>query len=106
MNSNLLTANRTFQEKFSLPLNETLISCTFDKEPCRLDDFDWFFDLGYGKCYFFDSRIEKNRAMFKPGSSNGLSIELFMGQNANQNNIMTSNGFHIYIYNVRILNKA
>ena len=37
------------------PLNQTLISCLFQFEPCSAADFEYYYDNYYGNCYRFNS---------------------------------------------------
>lgn len=79
-------------------LDQMLITCQFDDEPCSPSDFYWFHDYDYGNCYTFNSgnsdqngngihshryKSYKPRPSKKPGADNGLSIELYTGSTSN-----------------------
>ena len=97
-----LSSNNSFQEKFWAPLNETLVSCLFDKRPCSLSDFHSFYHFFYGLCFTFDTLKLKNSRLSKIGSSNGLSLKIFLGDQENNNSLVKSHGLHVFIHNVSI----
>lgn len=53
--SDLLLRNDSFKRSMSLNLNETLISCSFNANPCDSNHFEWMFDVMYGNCYKFNT---------------------------------------------------
>jgi hypothetical protein len=82
--SNLSSTNETFRRNFSLPINQFIISCSYDKENCDLNKFQWYYDKLLGNCYRFNSLIgnENNsdiRRSYKPGKIYGLQLEIYFG---------------------------
>jgi hypothetical protein len=52
-------------------LESMLISCTYNRILCTVDDFEWFYSYQYGNCYTFNSRIFKNLSFIKTISGQG-----------------------------------
>jgi hypothetical protein len=47
--------NETEKRKLSHPLEEILLSCSFNSLSCSINDFSWFFDPIIGNCWIFNS---------------------------------------------------
>ena len=63
-----------------------LISCYYNKKRCIVGNFTYFRDFDYGNCYTFNSQYDNDGnnkgdslKSLRPGSENGLVIELFVG---------------------------
>ena len=96
---NFLVLNKTLQQKLINPLENMLLTCVFNGNPCTVDDFVWFYDAYYGSCFKFNTRIPKNSKIFSPGNVGGLEIEVLLSDQLNS----TINGLHIFVNNVSIL---
>lgn len=89
-----------FLKKFSFPINQFLISCLFNIQPCDETNWTWFFDTHYGHCYRFNSinslhsEIKKS---FQAGKYQGLMLELYVGIPNDKRTLSVSNGAHIFI---------
>ena len=93
-------------------LSQILVSCEFQGVPCNLNDFFWFHDYEYGNCFRFngideDQSIENEtynytsqqpRLSTKPGYENGLRLELFSG-NELQQQFIYKTGFRVIVHN-------
>lgn len=68
-------------QKTNYTLDQILISCSFDDEPCSSDDFEITDD----KSYKFNSGINRTKQPIEfktssiPGKESGLQIEVFIG---------------------------
>ena len=93
------------RKKLGYNLSKILISCVFNDEPCRADDFEWYYDLSFGNCYRFNSgRNQKGRPIglketMKPGPKGGLLIQLFNIPSQNKISSVLSEGLILFIHN-------
>ena len=51
--------NETEKKKLSHSLEDLLAVCDFNNQQCSADDFTWYFDKTYGKCYKFNTNGTK-----------------------------------------------
>lgn len=58
------------KKSYGNQLHEMLIGCKFNTLICKLNDFEWFYDLEYGNCYKFNPNATK--FIGKSGSKSGL----------------------------------
>ena len=56
-------ANLTIEEKKSLGhhLDDILLSCEFNSQPCNTSDFSCSFDINYGNCFTFNTNIDMKK---------------------------------------------
>jgi len=101
----LLTFNDSFKKSFTYSLNESLISCLLNLNPCSSSDFVWTFDPIYGNCYSFNIGLNSSghsvdiQSISKSGSVNGLKLELFIGNPTNIPELIEKYGYHVIIHN-------
>ena len=71
-------SNLTIDEKKSLghQLDDILLSCEFNSQPCDSSDFSWFFDITYGNCFTFNTGINLKKQTILAGSNFGLKLSL------------------------------
>lgn len=93
-NQNILI-NQTLVDLFSIPLNETILSCTYNGMPCKLASFSSFYDMYQGQCFTFKT-TEK---ITSPGSLNGLHLEIFLGLQNVANNYTIAKGMIVKVHN-------
>ena len=99
INSGLESANLiTIDEKknFSHDLNDILINCSFNRNPCNSSDFIWSFDQYYGNCFIFNSGVDSNGKKVGLKESAiayplyGLNLELYV--NIHEEFLVNQNG--------------
>ena len=62
------TMNDDQRKSFGLSIEEMLLSCYFNGEPCSAEDFEWFYTFDYGNCFAFNSGFNselKKKSVFK-----------------------------------------
>ena len=84
---NLLTANETIQQYFKRPLTKSILSCAYNFQPCKIEDFSYYINTQYGYCLSFEPKQGINRA----GSMNGLQMTVFL----EENDFTLDKGLHI-----------
>ncbi len=90
--------NSTEKKKLGLQLDELIINCEFDSEPCNLEtDFTWGYSLEFGNCYIFN--YLGNKTLKSTGMSSGLALEIFRGFEAFFPTFYTTYGFELMIFN-------
>lgn len=90
-------------KKFSNDFKKFFISCLFNSEPCKPEDFEWYFDPFYANCFRFNSgKVKKIRESTRPGYVNGLQIELFVGEPWSNYSLSTSSGAIVFVHNSSI----
>jgi hypothetical protein len=105
------------RQKLSHSLNDILIYCTFNGQPCTPSDFIWKWDPLYGNCYSFSSGFNSSgsrvdyKESFLPGAVFGLQLAVYVGYNDKLN--LFNNGYfswipfsHSYGLNVLIENNT
>ena len=68
-------------------IQQMLLGCEFNGNPCSLDDFYVYHDFNYGNCYRFNGNDVANyriKQTKKPGWQNGLRLELYTGDQGKQ----------------------
>ena len=65
------------QKRLGHSLNDTLISCSFNEQPCDHTNFTWLFEKEYGNCYAFNAN-QNGSEVYLTGVDNGLRIELYV----------------------------
>jgi hypothetical protein len=97
--------NITFRKSLSSNLEEMMLSCYFLSNPCDLNDFEYFFSINYGNCYRFNSgydslnRKTSIRNIITSGVTNSLQIELFLGEQDINSQILFENDVYIAVHN-------
>lgn len=101
-NPNITDATR---KALGMQLEDMLLSCTFNLEPCNSSEFQWYYDGIFGSCYIFNSGknsngyIVKNKFSQNAGPLNGLVLELFVGDPGSLTDFSVSTGAHVMINN-------
>ena len=69
--------NETEKRKLSHRLEDMMPSCSFNKQSCSVDDFQWTFDPWYGNCWLFNAgpRLNFNRLS---GITCGLRMDFYV----------------------------
>jgi hypothetical protein len=83
--ANLAMLRLSVEEKKLLghSLEDILISCTFNNEPCDASDFAWKFDAFFGNCYVFNGGFNSSghtvglRRSYIAGSLFGFNVQLY-----------------------------
>ena len=88
-----------FRQDLGISLSDSLISCRFQLNTCTADDFEWFWDFFYGNCFKFNGNSSKILKSTQPGPMNSLQIELFIGNYYDINQLLSTNGVHVFINN-------
>ena len=90
---------------FGYSFDKFVISCFFGYEPCDENDFVQYYDMIHGSCFKFNSGKFKNgsKAELKKvtgaGRTNGLILELFVGDASDPRSLSFSPGAHVFIHN-------
>ena len=69
----------SFKKSIGYDLNDMLMYCSYNWQPCTVQDFEYFFSSIYGSCYTFNRNIPAKQVSVG-GPDFGLSIELFLGK--------------------------
>jgi len=77
--------NETEKRKLSYHLEDLMIACSFNSNPCSAKDFEWYFDSVYGNCWMFNSGLNLNTSqniplLFSsfPGEEYGFQLSLYV----------------------------
>lgn len=97
------------RKSLGLKLEEMIITCMYNDEPCKYDEFEWYYDINHGNCFKFNSGIDRNgnklplKYVKKEGNLNGFRAELFVG--SHQNSFLTDyySGLYVFVSNSTIL---
>ncbi len=72
------------KQAFSHTLNQTLLSCMFNFQPCTANDFKWEWDRMYGNCFSFNSGLNATgetsvplKESYQSGNTFGLTISFY-----------------------------
>lgn len=99
----ILGLNPLEQKSLLQPLNETVISCTYNLQKCDLNDFSWFYHDFYGACFSFRT----NQSSKRSGRFNGLHLELFLKGNLIGSDLEEfsprTEGLHVFVFNKSLL---
>ena len=90
--------NDTTKKQFAYGIEEILISCTFNTQPCTQNDFEWYFHPFYGTCYRFNNQLQP-RIVTSSGYIFGLRFELVAGNEAKMPSYIQKSGYQIMIVN-------
>ena len=87
--------------KFGYKIEDILIFCKFNGKKCSANDFKWYYMYDYGNCYQFNSLNslgEDNLTKtYKPGSKNGLYLELYASESEYMNSVKPEIGLIVFI---------
>lgn len=90
---------------YSHNIDEMLINCHFNNERCSREDFEFFYSMGSGSCYKFNSGKFNNGTTYElkkstsPGRRNGLNLELYTGNVSVFYDLIRSTGIKLFIMN-------
>lgn len=74
---NVITdANRKL---YGMIIEDMLISCYFNFQPCNQSDFTYFYHTYYGNCYTFNGNVNSTKSVNLNGQLYGLTLELYLG---------------------------
>jgi hypothetical protein len=97
--------NTTVRKSYGYQLENMLISCYFNYNPCNASSFTYFYDPSLGNCYTFNKGVFDNGTPYPiktvtiPGLAYGLTLELFLGNPSNETVFMYNDGVIISIGN-------
>jgi amiloride-sensitive sodium channel subunit alpha len=82
-------------------INETLISCRFNNQPCSFEDILVAHLSSYGNCLRFNYNPNDLKKTYVAGKyTGGLILELFAGVPDNFSSLSQGYGFHIFVHNI------
>ena len=90
-------------------LANSLFLCLYNGEFCRLDEFEWYFDLSLGNCFRFNTGRDsygiqaKLKESVKAGPSNGLSLQFYLKPSSNKYSFAFSEGMRVFVHNNSII---
>ena len=90
--------NETIRKSYGYQLENMLVSCHFNYNPCYLSDFTYFYDPLYGNCYTFNKQAPIKYVTI-PGLSYGLTLELFLGNPPTETKYQFNDGIVVSIEN-------
>jgi hypothetical protein len=97
--------NTTLRKNYGYQLENMLVSCTFNYNPCNASSFKYFYDPNLGNCYTFNKGIYDDGTSYPintvtiPGLAYGLTLEIFVGNPANETLYEYNDGVVISIDN-------
>ncbi|XP_030832914.1 degenerin mec-4 isoform X2 [Strongylocentrotus purpuratus] len=94
-------ANETLEERVSLghKLDDMLLDCSWKGIPCSPENFTKFYDSILGNCYTFNSgKNGEQLTTNRPGSTHGLTLELFVQQDEYVEGMTEEAGFRVSIH--------
>ena len=93
-----INTSEDFRKNVGFTIDNMLLSCKFNLFSCSKNDFKYFFHTQYGNCYSFNTENEVKQSIF-PGSSYGLSMELFLGDPNLHSEFEMDDGIIIVVHN-------
>jgi hypothetical protein len=100
---NIQKLHRLYYDDFYL--DQMLLSCAFQNEPCSIDDFMSHYDFIYGMCWRFNSGMNLKgkhvpiRTSGQVGLKHGLQMELYAGHAELQEKFSMIRGFKVFVFN-------
>ena len=91
------TLSDEFRKSLGLTIQDMLVSCTFNSVECTAANFTWIYNTFYGNCFKFSPSISEY--ISQAGKFSGLSMELFVGQAVQVEQVAKTNGIHLFIVN-------
>ncbi len=95
-------------------IEQMIVSCQYQGEPCSSKDFFYYHDYNYGSCFSFNlgkvnnaskyGKIEKKEILESKNSgwNNGLQLELYVGNPDRQQKYNFKGGVRIVVHNQSI----
>ena len=93
----LKSSSSELKQKLLTPLDNIIISCLYNAQPCDKNDWTLFIDPQFGFCYQFNTDKEKIKRSFQTGKYNGLMLELYVGLPDHKDTLSISTGAHVFI---------
>ena len=90
--------NTTIRKSYGYQLENMLVSCFFNYNPCSLSDFTYFYDPLYGNCYTFNKETPARKVTI-PGLAYGLTLELFVGNPSTETFYQFNDGIVVSVDN-------
>jgi hypothetical protein len=99
----------SYKKLMGQSLDDILLSCQFNFQPCTANDFSWSYDTFYGNCYTFNSGFISNgskvdlRKQYVSGYPHGLQLDFYVNYNQNLsffNSILGGKGAIVRIDNL------
>ena len=90
---------------FGFHFDKFVVSCFYSLQPCYEEDFVPYLDETFGICYKFNSGKFKNgtrtnlKTSNKPDVSNGLMLQLFVGDASDPRSLSLTSGAQVFIHN-------
>jgi hypothetical protein len=83
-------------------IQDILISCVFNFMPCKVGDFDNYYDIKYGHCLRFNNK-DIMKSSTQRGSREGLQLELWVDPSIhNKNKFLHESGIKLFISNTTV----
>ena len=85
-------------------LNDMLLKCYFNDEPCNRSDFIWVYDYHFINCYTFNSGYDNDgnkiplRQVNEAGPDKSLQLELFVGNDQTQSQYILNSGVRVIVH--------
>ena len=92
--------NETVKLAMAHSLNETLLSCEFQGQPCDWGHWGYMIVGSYGVCYEYNgflSTAEIYNVVRNTGPENGLIMKLWLDQDEYIPGLSEISGFHLYV---------
>ena len=105
--ANMNNQDEMEQKKFSHPLEEILIECTFYGQPCNKQrDFSWTYDDLHGNCHEFNANLSNLKEVKNAGADFGLQFLFYTNFNQNLSlfNSRFGSGVVIKVENASLVN--
>jgi hypothetical protein len=89
------------KKKLGHRLEDILLTCLYEMNPCTADDFEWFYDLDFGNCWIFNYKSNPRKNITRAGKIFGLKLELYVGvsEKLSFNYFHQSTGARVFIFN-------
>jgi hypothetical protein len=97
------------REKLGFSLDELLISCSFNQEPCTSRNFTKHYNIFHGNCFRFnmnqdaDGNVSQVKVQSNPEALNALSIKLFVPFDSEFNSVNDRDGILLNVHNQTII---
>ena len=97
--------NTTIRKSYGYQIENMLVSCTFNYNPCSASSFTYYYDPNLGNCYTFNKGLYDNGTLYPinnvtiPGLAYGLTLELFLGNPPNETVYEYNDGVIVSINN-------
>ena len=83
------------KRKLGRDLNDILLFCFFEDDPCLISDITWSYDMKYGNCFEFNSgrNASGNKIDLKESSLSGVGLQLMLYVNVYEKLLDVTNQF-------------